>query len=286
MTASDTVTAPGDTRLRRRMPPLLVCVAALVLLVIVSWAVLGEWLAPHDPHAQNPLLNVQPPSFEHWFGTDQLGRDVFSRVVAGTGNAIIGPVCVALGAVVLGLFFGMIAGYHGRWTDSVIARTADIFYSLPALLIAIVVVGIVSGSYWVTVAVLIFLTFPGDVRIFRSVTLVETRLQYVDAARTLGVRPAGIIARHILPNIIPTVLATLMLEFATALVGFSALAFLGLGVDAGGLDWGTIIADGQRQLFVNPMMSVGTALVIIAVAASVTIVGDWLYDRFSRKAGR
>lgn len=273
-------------RLLGRTPSFLVVVSFVVIGIVVVCALAGDWIAPHDPSAQNPLLSVQPPSAEHLLGTDQLGRDIFSRLIAGTRNAMIGPTCVAILSILLGLALGMTAGFRGGWADTLIARTADILYCLPALLIAIVVVGLVNGSYAMTIAVLVFLTFPGDVRIFRSVTMVEARLPYVDAARTLGLSSTRTMVRHVLPNIVPTVVATFLLEFAGALVGFSALAFLGLGVEAGGVDWGTILADGQEQLFTNPMMSLGPALLLILVAASVTIVGDWIHDRLSCKEDR
>lgn len=258
------------------------CMIGLIVLVVIA----GPWIAPHDPNAQDPLLSVTSPSFAHPFGTDQLGRDILSRLIVGTRAAMFGPICVAVASIVLGLFFGMIAGFRGGWADTVIARTADILYCLPALLIAIVVVGLISGSYLVTIAVLIFLTFPYDVRIIRSVTMVEARLPYVDAARTLGVSGPKTMVRHILPNIMPTAVATLLLEFAGSLVGFSALAFLGLGVQAGSADWGSILADGQEQLFVNPAMALAPATLLILVAASVTIVGDSFYDRYSAKGAR
>ena len=288
MTAVAATEAPG--RPRRRMvvrPPSFLLIGSFVVIgIVLACVIAGNWIAPHDPAEQNALLSVQPPSASHLLGTDQLGRDVLSRLMAGARQAMIGPLAVAIIAVTLGLLLGMIAGYRGGLADSIIARTTDVLYCMPALLIAIVVVGLVDGSYLVTILVLAFLTFPGDVRIFRSVTMVESRLPYVDAAKTLGLQQSRILARHVLPNVMPTMVSTFLLEFAGALVGFSALAFLGLGVKAGGVDWGTILADGQDQLFVNPMMSLGPAILLILVAASVTIIGDWIYDRYSTKGDR
>jgi ABC-type dipeptide/oligopeptide/nickel transport system permease subunit len=283
--ALDTTARPLRWRFSRP-PSFLIIVSFAVIGLVIICAVAGAWITPHDPAAQSPLLSVQPPSGEHLLGTDQLGRDILSRLIAGTRNALIGPICVAVLSTLLGLALGMTAGFRGGWVDTVIARTADILYCLPALLVAIVVVGLVNGTYAMTIAVLVFLTFPGDVRIFRSVTMVESRLPYVDAARTIGLSSTRTMVRHVLPNIVPTVVATFLLEFAGSLVGFSALAFLGLGVKDGGVDWGTILADGQEQLFTNPMMSLGPAILLILVAASVTIVGDWIHDRLSRKEDR
>ncbi len=276
----------GVVRRVRNRVPVLLGVSWVVLGIAAVCAVAGRWLTPQDPRAQDPLLGVTAPSLDHWLGTDELGRDILSRLIAGTQNALVGPAVVAVGAVALGLLFGMIAAYHGGWIDSTISRIADLIYALPALLIAIVVVGLISGSYLVTIAVLIFLTFPGDVRICRSVAMVESRLPYVDAAVTLGVSTPRIMLRHILPNILPTVVATVLLEFGGALVAFSALAFLGLGVAPGGYDWGTTLADGQQLLFINPMMSLAPAIILVLVTASATLVGDWCFERFSSKGVR
>jgi peptide/nickel transport system permease protein/glutathione transport system permease protein len=258
----------------------------VVLAAVVLAAVLGAALAPHDPNAQNPLLSAQPPGGGYLLGTDQLGRDIASRLVVGARSALVGPLAVALLITVVGLALGMAAGYFGGRVDSVIARTADLLYSLPALLIAIVVVGLVSSSYAMTILVLAFLSFPGDVRIYRSVTIVQSRLPYVDAARTLGLSSFTVLTRHVLPNIRPTLVSTFLLDFAASLVGFSALAFLGIGVDDGSADWGTILADGQNLLLVNPAMSMAPAVLLIAVAASATLVGDWLFDRVTLKESR
>lgn len=273
--------APVDRRRLGRLPPFLLVLAIAILVVVVVCAVVGSWLTPHDPGAQDPLLGAQGPSGAHWLGTDELGRDILSRLIAGTRNAVLGPLVVATLTVLIGLALGMTAGFRGGFADSAIARTTDVLYCLPALMIAIVVVAVIGGGYLVTIGVLVFLSFPGDVRIFRSVTMVQARLPYVDAARTLGLTSTKTMVRHILPNIRPTVIATFLLEFAGALIAFSALAFLGLGVNPGGTDWGTLVADGQSQLFVNPVMAMAPALLLILVAASVTVVGDWLYDRTS-----
>ncbi|WP_283134121.1 ABC transporter permease [Rhizohabitans arisaemae] len=269
--------AKPDT-LRKRPSPLRFALPAL-LAVVALLAVFGAELAPQDPDAQNPALGAGPPGPGHPLGTDVLGRDVLSRLIVGTFPAVAGPVCVAIGVLVAGTLLGLLGGYHGGRIDAVIARGADILYSMPALLVAIVVIGTVGGGYLLTIGLLIVLTLPGTVRLIRSATLSQARLPYVDAARAMGVRPGWILGRHILPNIMPTVVATFLLEFTTALVSFSALSFLGLGVAPGAADWGTMLADGQELIFENPMMSLTPALLIVLTAVGATLVGDRLYDR-------
>ena len=206
---------------------MLVAIALLAVVAVV--AVVGQWLTPQDPRAQDLLMGVTGPGADHWLGTDDLGRDIFSRLISGTGSALLGPACVAIGTTIIGATLGLCAGYFSGRVDAAISRVADLLYALPSLLVAIVVVGLISGSYWLTVGVLIVLTFPSAVRVCRSATLAQARMPYVDAARTLGLPDAVVMARHILPNIAPTVLATMLLDFVVALVGFSSLAFLGLG---------------------------------------------------------
>ena len=280
------LTAGESKKLRRRVPPVLVIVSLIVLGLVVLAAITGDLLAPQDPSAQNPLASSLPPGNGHLLGTDQLGRDVASLLVAGTRSALVGPLIVAILTVSIGLVLGMWAGYRGGVVDSAISRSADLLYSLPALLIAIVVVGLVSSSYAMMIVVLAFLMFPGDVRLLRSVTMVQARLPYVDAARTLGLSAPRILQRHILPNIRSTVVSSFLLDFAAALVGFSALAFLGLGAAPGSADWGTMVAEGQSLLLVNPAMSMAPAVLLIVVTAAATVVGDWLFELFSSRGER
>lgn len=270
-------------RTRRRRLPVLTTLAFAVLAVVAVLAVFGPWLTPQDPAQQNPLLSVSEPGSGHLLGTDQLGRDVLSLLIAATRWAILGPACVAVGCVLIGGTLGMLAAYVGGTVDAVINRIADLVYALPALLIAIVVIGVVDGGYWLTAAILIFLSTPYQIRICRSVVMVQVRLPYVDAARTLGITARRTMYRHILPNILPTVVATLLLDFVTALIGYAALAYLGLGVEAGSPDWGVMLAEGQEFIAVNPWLSLAPAVMLIATAASVTLVGDWLYDRVSSR---
>lgn len=273
----------SEREAKRLRAPLLVMLSMAVLGAVAVLAIFGRRLAPQNPRAQDLQVGVSSPGSEHWLGTDDLGRDIFSRLIDGAGPALLGPACVALGTTAIGVALGLVAAYYSGRVDALISRTADLLYALPSLLIAIVVVGLVSGSYWLTVAVLIVLMFPSAVRVCRSATLAQAHLPYVDAARTLGLPDRVVMARHILPNIAPTVMATMLLDFVAALVGFSSLAFLGLGVEPGGSAWGTILSDGQKLIFTNPAMSIAPALLLVLVAASTTIAGDWLYDQRSMR---
>lgn len=256
----------------------------LVLVPVLVCVISGSALAPHDPTAQNPLLSVTGPSADHPLGTDQLGRDVLSQLIAGARSAVVGPLVVALGGVLLGTTAGLAGAYYVGIVDTLVNRFADIIYALPALLIAVVVVGIVGGGYWNTALVLLVLGIPFQIRLCRSAAQVQVRQPYVDATRTLGLTSFRTIFRHILPNIAPIVLATFLLDFVGALVGFAALSFLGLGVPAGTPDWGNMLSDGQELITVNPWLSVAPAVMIVLTAATSTLLGDWIHQRLSRRA--
>jgi peptide/nickel transport system permease protein len=281
MTVAPEVVAEVPSRPGHARIPLLTAIALGVLVTLVVALIFGSMLAPHDPDEQNLILGASGRSSGHWFGTDDLGRDVFSRVVVGTRAALIGPLVVAVLTLFVGAPLGLAAGYFGGRVDGSISRGADLIWALPALLVAIVVLGVIDGGYALMVAVIAFLSLPHMIRLSRSATLVQARLPYVDAARTLGLSSTRILARHVLPNVSPTIVATFLLDFVGALIVFSSLAFLGIGIEPGSANWGTMLASGRELLFVNPWLLLGPGLAIVVTATSVTLVGDWLFERLS-----
>ncbi|TWP33692.1 ABC transporter permease [Leekyejoonella antrihumi] len=258
--------------------PVVAVICGLVLLAVLVCVVAGGWLAPQDPSAQNPLLSAMAPGHGHLLGTDELGRDVLSRLLSGARSSVVGPLVVAAGCLLIGATLGMAGAYFGGVVDTAVNRLADMVYALPALLIAIVVLGVVGGGYWITVAVLLLLSLPYEIRLCRSAAMVEVRLPYVDAARTIGISAWRIIFRHVLPNILPTVVATFLLDFVGALVGFAALSYLGLGVPPSSPSWGTTLAEGQSLITQNPWLSIAPAVLIIVTASSATLLGDWGHE--------
>jgi len=284
MTVSPEISAEvGVDRAHRRRLPVLTAIAVAVAAAVAVAVVFGSLIAPHDPDAQNLILGASDRSAEHWFGTDDLGRDVFSRMIVGARAALIGPLVVALLTLLVGAPLGLMAGYYGGRVDGAISRGADLIWALPALLVAIVVLGVVDGGYWLTVAVVAFLSLPHMIRLSRSATLVQARLPYIDAVRTLGLSGPRIMARHVFPNVSPTIVATFLLDFVGALIVFSSLAFLGIGLEPGSADWGTMLASGRELLFVNPWLLLGPGIAIVLTAASVTLLGDWAYERLSER---
>ncbi len=250
-------------------------------MVVVICAAFGPLIVPHDPNAQDLAIGVTSPSADHWFGTDDLGRDVFARTVVGARTAIVGPIIIALGAMLLGNLLGLLAGYRGGGADATIMRWADLMYALPGLLVAIVVVGIVGGGYFVAVGLLVVLTAPFDARLVRGATLEQRSLPYVEAARTLGLSSRRIMFRHIWPNVAPLVVVNTCLTFAFSLVTLAALSFLGMGAGPGTADWGRMLSEGRALLFDNPVAALAPGFMLVLTAAAVSLIGDWAYERLS-----
>jgi peptide/nickel transport system permease protein len=272
--------APGARRRRPRLSPR-IAVAILVLGAVVFLALFGYLVAPVDPHAQDLDAGLVGPSGRFWLGTDDLGRDIFSRTLVGARTALVGPILIALGAMAIGNGFGLLAGYRGGWVDTIVMRAVDLMYALPALLVAIVVGGVLGGGYWVAIAILIVLFSPYDARLVRGATLEQRSLPYVEAARTLGLSPRRIMFRHVWPNLLPLVVANTFLNFAFALVTLAGLSFIGIGVPPGTPDWGQMLADSRTLIFTNPWAALGPGAALVLTAVSMNLVGDWLYEQLS-----
>jgi peptide/nickel transport system permease protein len=267
-------------RHRRRLP-IVIAFCLLIVLVVAACIVAPGLIAPHDPQAQDLTLGAGGSSAGHLLGTDKLGQDVLSRVIAGARTAVVGPIVIAIGAMLIGSLLGTIAGYRGGLVDAGIMRTADLLYAMPGLLVAIVVIGVLGGSYWLAVGLLLVLSAPYDARLIRGATLEQRPRPYVEAAQALGLPARTVMFRHIWPNVLPIVVANTFLTFAFSIVSLAALSFLGLGVAPGTADWGRMIADGREQIFEQPVVVLAPAAALVITAASVNLIGDWVYERLS-----
>lgn len=273
---------PMKARTKSR-PPVVAILSAVVLAAVAVCAAGRELLAPHALD-QDVYLGVVGAGVEgHLFGTDQLGRDILQLSLAGARSALAGPIVVAVGSMVIGVLLGTFAGYRGGVVDMLAGRYADLLLALPSVLLAIVVAGLVGRGYWITVAVLIVLFSPSDVRLVRGAVMEQTPRPYIESARILGIRPMRIMFRHIAPNIVPIVVANLLLNVAFALVALSSLSYLGLGVPPGAPDWGRQLADGRALLGDNPLAAVVPGVLIILTATAVNLLGDWLSELLDRR---
>lgn len=262
--------------------PVVILLAFLLIGAVILCAIFGEAIAPYAPDTQRLLVGDKAPSAEFLAGTDLLGRDILSRVIFGARTALVGPIVVAAGAFTIATLLGLLSGYLGGLVDSTIMRWADFMLALPGPLVAIVVVGVVGGGYWIAVLVLVILFTAPDTRIVRSAVLEQRPRPYIDAARTLGVSKARILFVHVLPNVLPLVLAYVLLDFAFALVNLAGLSFLGLGVQPGTPDWGRMLFENRNILFTNPVGLLLPAAMIILTAVSMNLIGDWLAERWTK----
>jgi peptide/nickel transport system permease protein len=269
--------------IRSRQVSWLIRFCFLVVATVIVMAALGSAIAPHDPYAQDLSAPLAEPSREHWLGTDALGRDVFSRIIAGARSAFLGPLVIALGSAALGGFLGLLAGFYRGRTDSFLMRYVDLMFALPGILIVIVVAGAFGGGYWFSVGLLVVLTMPFDMRMVRGATLEQMPRPYVEAAKTVGVADWRVMLFHIWPNVSSIVVVQIFLGFAAALVTLSGLSYLGLGFPPGTADWGLMLSESRTLLFANPIAVLAPAVAIVLTATCMNLIGDWSYERLSSR---
>lgn len=254
--------------------------AVVGLVIIIGWAlvaVFAPYVATHEPLEQILAMRYKPPSAEHWFGTDKLGRDVFSRVVWGSRVSLpIGVGVVALSALI-GILIGTVAGYFGKWIDEVLMRFSDLVISFPVLILAMAVAAALGPSLVNSTIAIVAVWWPRYARMMRSLVISSRELDYVVAADALGARPWRIMLKTIVPNALAPVFILATLDLGTAILTFASLGFLGLGQVPPDPEWGAMVAEGANAF---QYWWVGTfpGLAILSVALAFNFVGDALRD--------
>ena len=261
-------------------------IAGLVILVLfVLSAIFAPFLTPYDPNRANLRERNQPPSKEHPFGTDDMGRDILARTLYGGRISLsVGLVSVGI-SLRIGVVVGAIAGYFGGFVDTLIMRLADIFYSFPFLILAITISAIFGPSIYNTMIILGVLSWPGPARLLRAEFLKLKTTDFVAAATALGARPGRIMFRHILPNAFSPLLVSATLQVASSILSEAGLSFLGLGVPPPAPSWGNML-NRARPLHVlagMPWMWIAPGIAIFIVVLSINFVGDGLRDAFDPK---
>ncbi|WP_343715696.1 ABC transporter permease [Inquilinus sp.] len=252
--------------------------ATLVIAVFVVVAVLAPWIAPYNPLAQSILKINQGPSWAHWLGTDQFGRDVLSRMIYGSRNSLIFGLLSPVLAAIVGTTMGVVAGYFGGAVDRIISRLVDLLLAFPELLLAIIIAAALGGGFWNVVAVLTVAFVPGFARVARAQTLSVKQEPYIEAAVAVGVRTPVIIFRHIVPNIAAPIVVLVTLWVASAIRLEASLSFLGLGTQPPNPSWGNIIRDGLNNLFGSPWPIIGAGFAITCVVLAFNLFGDAVRD--------
>ena len=271
--------APGVTRLNvvwlRRHPTALL--GGLVLLLIVLAAILAPVLAPQDPLAMNPMHRLRAPSADNWFGTDGLGRDVFSRTLYGGRVSLLVGIGVAGVATVIGVAVGMLAGWL-RWLDPIVMRLVDAMMSIPGILLAIALVSINRPTPGVLIAAIALPEIPRVVRLTRAVVLTIRGQPYIEAAIASGTRPGALMLRHILPNALAPIVVQATFICALAIILEATLSFLGAGSPPEVPSWGNIIASGRGTIRVAPWIILYPGAALALTVLSINLLGDGLRD--------
>lgn len=257
-------------------PPVLI--GSIIMILFLLTAAFAPVLAPYDPNAQNLTNVLQPPSAEHWLGTDALGRDTLSRLIYGARvSLLVSVLSVAAGAIV-GAILGLVAGYKGGWYSTIIMRFADALAALPPLFFTLVLVATLSpGVRNVMIAVAVAL-LPGYIRLTAGQTLSLREREFVQAARAIGCSDWYIMIRHILPNCLSSLTVQATLSVGGAMLVEGALSFLSLGITPPTPAWGSMVQEGYRYLTTHPILSMAPGLALMAVVFAVNMVGDGLRD--------
>jgi peptide/nickel transport system permease protein len=264
---------------------LLATAGAAIIAVFVTCAVFAPWIAPRDPAYIDLPSRLMGPSAAHWFGTDELGRDILSRVIYGARISMLVGTCVVVTSLILGLIFGSIAGYYGRNLDrflNVIVMNA--FMSFPGILLAIAFVAFLGPGLFNLVLALSIGGWVGYARLVRAQVLAVKEREFVEAARALGAGDMRIIVRHILPNIIQPVIVQAAIGMAGAILAEATMSFLGLGVPPPTASWGSMLNDGRSHLFDAPHLVLFPAAAVMLAVLSFNFVGDGLRDYLDPRA--
>ena len=254
-------------------------VGGLVIIVIVFFiAIFAPFLSLYDPGKTDVSLKLKTPSFQHYLGTDQLGRDVFSRMLYGSQISLsVGFVAVGI-SILIGILVGAMAGYKGGWVDSLLMRFVDIMLSFPSFFLILTVVAILRPNIYNVMIVIGITSWEGTARFVRAEFLSLRERDYVQAARALGVKDRRIIFRHILPNALAPVFVTASLGVASAILIEAGLSFLGFGVQPPAPSWGNILTEGRTYIFDAWWLTVFPGLAILITVLSFNLFGEGLRD--------
>jgi peptide/nickel transport system permease protein len=251
--------------------------ALTLILVIVALA--APLLAPYDPVAQNLPARLLSPSAAHWMGTDELGRDVLSRIIFGTRVSMLVSICVVFGAGMIGLAIGAVAGYFGGWFDRFVnIILINAFLSFPGILLAIAFAAFLGPGLDKVILALVVTGWAGYARLARAQSLQAKEMEYVLAARSLGASHARILVRHLLPNILQPILVQATIAMAGAILAESTLSFLGVGILAPMPSWGAMLNDARGHLFDAPHLVIFPALAVMTAVLAFNLLGDALRD--------
>lgn len=257
---------------------------AVAVMLLIALAVLAPAIVPHPPLRQDLANDLVAHSAEHWLGTDKLGRDILSRIIYGARISLaVGFATVALSAAI-GIIIGALAGYLGGWVDLLLMRLVDILLAFPGILLAIAFTAVLGPGLDHVVLALCLIGWTGYARLVRGEIIALRQREFIQAARALGARPARVIGRHLLPNLIAPMLIQATFGLAAAIIAEGSLSFLGLGVEPPTPSWGAMLNDGRQFLLVAPHLTAYPGLAIMFTVLALNLVGDALQEKFQGRA--
>jgi peptide/nickel transport system permease protein len=277
-----TATAPRRARRRFGLASLITAVATAVLLALAFFAIFADWVVPYDPLKQNLIQALQGPSAAHWLGTDDLGRDVLSRLIYGCRIAVIAAAEGTSIAILLGVPLGLFIGYRGGWWDWVVMRVVEAVVSIPGIMVAIVIIALLGAGLHRAMIALGILFSTSFLRLARGVVLAEREEVYVRSARVVGASDGRILLRHIFPNIAPPLIVQVTLTVGAVLLAEAGLSFIGLGVQPPQASWGTMLNTAAAFMDLNWFLAIPPGIAIIVTVLSVNLLGDVLRDSIGR----
>ena len=252
--------------------------SAIMIVLIILAAIFAPMVAPYD-HLEQSLVNrLQHPSAEHWLGTDELGRDVLSRIIFGARISLTIGLVPTLISMAIGTVLGMCAGFYGGKVDFIIMRLADVMLAFPSLLLAMVVMYTMGGGLINIFIALSLVNWASTARVVRSQTLSLKEKEYVEAARSIGVKKWTIMFRHILPNCLPSLIVLFTLNIPSAILSEASLSFLGVGAQPPSASWGLMVVRGKKYLVTEPSLSIAPSVAIMIVVMAFNFLGDGLRD--------
>ncbi|MFO0993785.1 MAG: ABC transporter permease [Hyphomicrobiales bacterium] len=279
---------PGAlTLLRRRLARDPLAMLGLTLVAIVVFCgIFAPWIVPYDPFKLNIPDKLQPPSLAHWFGTDNLGRDIFSRIIMGSRIALSVGISTIGIALCIGISLGLIAGYGPRWLDNLLMLLFDSIYSFPTVIMGLTVATLLGASVTTLMFVVILVQTPAYARLTRTATLSLKNSEYVQAIRSLGASPLRIIAIHILPNVVGPLLIIASMDIPSVVALEAGLTYLGMGIPPPAPSWGRILQEGYTLIREAPWIVVAGGIPLIITTLGFTFLGESLRDMLDPRLRR
>jgi len=260
-------------------------VGSVIFLLILLAAIFADWIAPYSPTKIAFSQKLQPPSLDHFMGTDKFGRDIFSRVLFGAQTSLTVGAMVTLGAILIGAPIGLISGYFGGKVDTILMRISDVFLAFPPLLLPISIVAAMGPGLVNAMIALAVSWFPWYARIMRGAVMRVRKELYIDAARAMGVGPATIMIRHVTPNSLTPTIVQGSMDFGFTILAAASLSFIGLGARPPTIEWGLMAATARTQFLEHWWTALCPGIAIFLTVLAVNLVGDGLRDVLDPKHG-